>query len=330
MMNKDYLRFEFLSNIVCRMVLFPALILLFLLSCGSGGPESSEEIFARAGEAFRSGDLEEASSLLVQVSELDPQNPNVWYNLGTVRLNQGYFGESISAYQKVIELDSTRVDALIGLTGALTGAGRYDEAIAAGSLSVQCNPQDGMAFNNYGMALMETGNFQSAAVCFSTALRRDPENPSILYNCGRMSLFAGDFPGALNFFHSATEIDPGHFGARLEAARTYGMLERHAEAEQTALALLASYPGDIDALEVLALSCSGQGRYTEALEILQEILAVRPNHMKSILGVAECLYMMEDSSGALEQYRYFMSLLEDTAGTSGIRGRIAELEDSID
>ena len=326
MMNKDYLRFGFLLNIISGMVLLPAL----LLSCGSGGPESSEEVFARAGEAFRSGDLEAASSLLVQVSEMDPLNPNVWYNLGTVRLNQGNFLESVSAYQKVIELDSTRVDALIGLTGALTGAGRYDEAIAAGSLSVQCNPQDGMAFNNYGMALLETGSLQSAAICFNTALRRDPENPSILYNCGRMSLLADDLQGALDFFLAATAIDPDHFGARIETARTYGMMERHSEAEQAALALLAAYPGDVEALEILALSCSAQGRYNEALDILSEILVLRPNHMRSILGVAECLYMLEDSSGALDQYRYFMSLLEDTAGTSRIRERIAELENSIE
>ena len=241
-------------------------------------------------------------------------------------MDQGRFQESVSAYERVIQLDSTRVDALIGITGALTGAGRYGEALAAGSLSVQLNPHDGMAFNNYGMALMETGDYQSASNCFATALRRDPENPSILYNCGRMRMLAGDFQGALGFFQSATLIDPHHHGARLETARAYGLLQQHVEAERASAALLASFPDDMEAMEILSAALSAQGRYLEALDLLHEILNARPDNIRCALGAAECLYMLDDRDGALEQYRYFLSLLDDTAGTSEVRERIAELE----
>ena len=64
----------------------------------------------------------------------------------------------------------------------------------------------------------------------------------------------------------------------------------------------------------------------EALEVLDAILALRPDHLRSILGRAECLYSMGRGEEALDQYRFFLSMLPDSSGTSGVAARIAELE----
>ncbi|HPR22901.1 MAG TPA: tetratricopeptide repeat protein, partial [Candidatus Sabulitectum sp.] len=260
MKYRSDLPFGFPLNIALQALM----VFMMAAACGGGASEDPSVLFSRAGEAFSSGNPAEAESLLILVTALDPQNANAWYNLGTVRMSMGDYQAAAESYRTVIEVDSFRVDALTDLTAALTGAGMYPEALEAGSLAVICNPTDGMAFNNYGRALLESGDPARAAEILNTALRRDPENPSILYNCGRISAMAGNLEGALAFFRRVTEIDPHHYGARLETARTLGMAGDHVEAQRIALVLTTEQPGEIEAMEILALALAGQERHAEA------------------------------------------------------------------
>lgn len=309
--------------------ILPALLLCTgSVSCGgdeNSTPDSSV-IFQAAGEAYRSGDLVTAGELLADVIEMDPCNPNVWRNLGTVSLDMGHYDEAVSAYEKVIELDSTRVDVLTDITAALLGAGRIEEALHTGELSTRLTPEDGISFNNYGMVLMEARRYEEAAMCFNTALRREPDNASVLYNCGRITLMSGNYEDALYLFLESLNNDPGFLAVQIEAARTLGILERYAEAEEMILAVLAVTPSNPEALNILALACSSQNRQEEAIEVLELLLIDYPGDLSSRLGLAECLYLQGDLTGALDNYKIFMDGLADTLGTSGIRLRITELE----
>lgn len=295
--------------------------------CGSReAPLDPSALFSDAGEAYSRGDLFTCRELLIRVTALDPENPNVWRNLGTVSLDLGLYDDAVTAYLQVIEIDSSRVDVFTDITGALLGAGRVSEALRAGQLAVQHTPEDGLAFNNYGMALMESGNFKDAAMCFNTAIRREPGNASVLYNCGRITLIAGDSEEALMLFQSASAADPGFLAPQLETARTLGILQRHIEAEEKILSVLARIPSDPEALNILAFSYSSQGRLEEAVSVLESLLESNPGDLHSRLGLAECLYRNGDFSGALENYQMFLEGLNDTTGTSEIRLRIHELE----
>ncbi len=309
-------------------ILIIIIVCTVFLSCDNQQESSPEpaELFSDAGEAYRTGDLVTCRDLLIRVAVLDPENPNVWRNLGTVNLDLGLYNEAISAYQNVIAIDSTRVDILTDITGALLGAGRIEEALHTGELAVQFMPEDGMAFNNYGMALMEKGYYEDASICFNTALRREPENAVILFNCGRFLLMTGDPESALLLFNDAIANDPDYLLPRIENARTLGILNRHVEAEEQILSVLAVIPHDQEALNILALTYSAQGRQEEAVSILESILLDNPGDLLTRLGLAECLYRYGDLPEALENYRIFMQELPDTTGTSHVRIRIQELE----
>ncbi len=308
-------------------ILLTLVLCTIFLSCGDqDAPTDPSVLFAAAGDAYRNGDLLACREMLLRVSVLDRENPNVWRNLGTVNLDLGLYGEAVVAYEKALDLDSTRVDVLTDVTGALVGAGRLTEALHTGELAIQLTPEDGLAFNNYGMALLESGYFEDAAVCFNTAFRREPRNASVLYNCGRITLIAGVPAEALLFFQEATAVDPGFLPSQLETARTLGMLERHSEAEEHILSVLAITPSDPEALNVLALSYSAQDRQEEAVAVLELILERNPGDLNARLGLAECQYRLGDSEASLANYQLFIGGLQDTSGTSDIRLRIQELE----
>ncbi len=317
------------SRIISFSVLILSLVSL-ITSCNNSETEpvvlSASEKFSLAGEAYSMGEWEQCRELLIEVASDDPNNPNVWRNLGTVSMDLGFYDEAVAAYENVLHLDSTRLDVLTDVTGALLGAGRLQEAVHMGEMAVRYSPSDGLAFNNYGMALMETGQFEEAASCFNTALRRAPDNASVLYNCGRISVLSGNFDEALSFFQQSISREPTYLAPQLELARTYGFLERHVEAEEIALSILAQNQTELEALSILALSYSAQGRQSEAIEILETLLEADSTDMHSRLGIAECYYRLGDMQMALENYELFISYLPDTTGTSQIRARILELE----
>ena len=323
------------SNTNTLKLLVPAVYILLVfavctvpLACGGEdpGPDSAADLFAEAGEAYENGQLANCRDLLMRVAAMDPNNPNVWRNLGTVNLDMGLYDDAVSAYWMVLEIDSTMVDVLTDVTAALVGAGRIEEALHTGELSIQVSPEDGLAFNNYGMALLSSGRINDAAVCFNTALRREPENSSVLYNCGRMELLAGNAENALLFFQEASNISPDYLQPQIELARTLGILGRHQEAEEQILAVLAVVPSDTDALNILAITYSSQGRQEEAIDVLESILENNPEDLMCRLGLAECYYKYGDMPEALVNYRVFMDSLEDTTGTSDIQAKIRELE----
>ncbi len=313
-------------------ILLTAVVCTVFVSCGGEGGVSDDPaaIFAEATEAYEKGDLVACREHLLRATSLDPENPNAWRNLGTVSLDLGLYDDAISAYWMVIEIDSTRVDVLTDVTGALVGAGRIEEALYTGEMSVQFSPEDGFAFNNYGMALLENGNYEDAAVCFTTALRREPGNSSVLYNCGRITQLTGDMEGALAMFQRSEDADPGFLKARIEIARTLGMLERHEEAEEQILSVLALSPSNTEALNILAITYSAQGRFEEAVSVLESILENDPSNPASRLGLAECFYSQGDMQNALQNYRMFVTFVDDTAATSEISERIRELEEVCD
>lgn len=309
-------------------ILLTSLICTAFSSCADNQEEQPDPValFSAAGEAHIRGDLVACRELLIEVALLEPDNPNVVRNLGTVCFELGMYDDAIAAYQRVLEIDSSRVDVLTDVTAALLGADRVPEALHTGQLAVQLCPEDGMAFNNYGMALMESGFFEDAAMSFNTALRREPDNASVLYNCGRITLLAGNAEEALLFFSSAVSADPDFLKPQIERARALGILGRHTDAEEQILSVLAIIPRDPEAMNILALSYSSQGRQEEAVFVLKSLLESNPDDLLSRLGLAECLYTSGDLPEALENYQMFMAAVQDTVGTSHIILRIQELE----
>jgi KaiC/GvpD/RAD55 family RecA-like ATPase/rubrerythrin len=59
-----------------------------------------------------------------------PDDPKLWYALGTTLLSYNKFEDAIRAFDKVIDLDNTNIDAWTSKAEALTALGRQDEARA--------------------------------------------------------------------------------------------------------------------------------------------------------------------------------------------------------
>ncbi len=255
------------------------LFCILMLSCSGNEVPSDpgEEAFARASQAYVSGDLAGAESCLLQVIRLDSLNPNAWHNLGVVLMEQGRYSEAVAALEMTILLEPGRPGARAVLCGALVGADRIEEAVAAGELAVSGDPSDATAFNNLGRAYLEAGLLQDAAWCFESAIRRAPSNPSGYFNLGCMHVMAGDPEPAIELLLETVSLSPAYPGARAQLAAAYGMLGSYAESEQQARMALAAREGDLMAMNCLAMALQGSGRESEAMEVYKAMLSMVPD-----------------------------------------------------
>ncbi len=87
-----------------------------------------DDVFKRALEKSKEGDLEEAERLYreaLKIAEL----PEIWNNLGNVLRRMGKYGQSLEAYERALNLDPSYVTAKLNLGLAFLDLGKYGEAL---------------------------------------------------------------------------------------------------------------------------------------------------------------------------------------------------------
>jgi tetratricopeptide (TPR) repeat protein len=162
--------------------------LLLLLGCGSE-PERSPQVgepaeaaYEQATEHARSGQPEQAASVVLEVLPNHPEDPDLHFRLGYVLRYGGLLEESMVAYARGISLDDTperRVSGEGQIAKSLIYAGRYDEAL---------DLQQGLRDH-----LRELG--------------QEPDEKMLFYE-GVIHLYRGDTAQAVELFGQAEERDP--------------------------------------------------------------------------------------------------------------------------
>jgi tetratricopeptide (TPR) repeat protein len=71
----------------------------------------------------------DAREYLQAAVDLEPQNPTLWLNLGTVEMKRQRWSDAMSAFKKVVEIDPNNAFAYYNLGAAYDESGNYDEAV---------------------------------------------------------------------------------------------------------------------------------------------------------------------------------------------------------
>ncbi len=100
-----------------------------------------EEFKIRIAEAYRAGDYEKAIVLLEDRLELDPYQPAVLFNLGSLHYRLGNFRNARNYYRRVVELEPEDVQARKYLGASYYQLGQWDEATREFERVLELDPQ---------------------------------------------------------------------------------------------------------------------------------------------------------------------------------------------
>ncbi len=173
--------------------------------------------------------------------------------------------------------------------------------------------EDWQRWNDYGIGLLLQGDLKAAQAAFEKVTEVDPQNPDGWLNIGRAALQEGDLPRARTVLEKALALSPKlartnfFYGSLMKSTGDYDQAASHFQI------VLAQYPHDRVALNNLGRILFLQRKYTDALKILQQVLAVDPEDLQAHYNLMLCYNGLGDEKMAKEHQARYLRFKADEA-----------------
>src|SRR5450755_2163320 len=131
---------------------------------------------------FLQGDLKAAQAAFEKITEVDPQNPDGWVNIGRVALQEGDVARARVVLEKALALNPTLARTNFFYGSLMKTAGDYDKAAEHLQIVLAQYPHDRVALNNLGRVLFLQRKYADAVKVLQQVLAVDPEDLQAHYN----------------------------------------------------------------------------------------------------------------------------------------------------
>ncbi|MEM8607628.1 MAG: tetratricopeptide repeat protein [Myxococcota bacterium] len=150
-------------------------------------------------ELLHDGEVDEAVSELLRVTQDDPENEIAFHFLGHAYFEKEAYPEALKCYVEALRLAPEYLGAMIGAGQTLRMMGEYDRAIRMGQRVLSKEAADGDALFLVGAAHFQKGENQAAKRYLEQYLETGPELEVALEVEGMLQVIRGEvlpFPGA--------------------------------------------------------------------------------------------------------------------------------------
>ncbi len=162
------------------------------------------------------------------------------------------------------------------------------------------NPSDAMAHYSYGILLSKRGNRQKAALHLRKALEQNAFDHNILVELAHVYFLDGKTPKALNTLEGALSIAPQDPEARLLMAEIQSELAHRTEAIDILQGLVAQNPENKRALYLLGNTHGKQGNLGLAHYYLGRYYQAEGQARNAVIQFQKALKLIKDSEKASE------------------------------
>ncbi len=238
---------------------------------------------------FQHGYLEQAAESFEQVVAAKPDDPEAYYNLGTLNLRRSDFEQARKYLEQTLKLKPNYPEAWNNLGMMAAQQGRADEAIQDFQLSLQLRPGYAIALLNLGNVYRRQGSFDKAQESLSQALALQPDDAETNYSLGMLYAQQGQIQQATSFLQKAIALRPGY----PEALNNLGILfvrqQDYAQAEEQFKTCIHLTPGFDQSYLNLARLYVMRGDKENARQIVSELLRLQPDNA----GAKQALEMLQ-------------------------------------
>ncbi|OIQ80246.1 beta-barrel assembly-enhancing protease [mine drainage metagenome] len=166
--------------------------------------------------AFRLGNSAEAERLWKQAAVLNPNMPQVYFNLAMLHDGLGRNGKAEQYYRLALALNPCDAAAWLNLGALLLRASPCDEAEQCFRKSLALPPGNPLAYSNLGLLLDRQQRPDEAEQCHRQAALLDPASVGCRFGLANFlaaSSQSGDIEEAKLIFLEVIKAEPAHFGA---------------------------------------------------------------------------------------------------------------------
>jgi tetratricopeptide (TPR) repeat protein len=270
-------------------------------------PGSAEVHFLGARQARLEGRLDEASARLDRAAALG------WPAAQVERerlflLAEVDFARARPDLEARLDAAPDDRDVLLALAGGEYRLGRIDRPIELTERALRGAPGDGEALCLSGRLWLKARRLDRARANLEAALAAGPD--ALFYRQARLSLAlclldAGDFGRSLELFRACRQDEPDNAVALFGVGRAASFLGRWDEAEEAFEAVLAGRPGHLETLLALAQVREQRGDPAGALDCLERAERADPDRVETHYRLAKLLRVMgRDGEAAVHEARF--------------------------
>jgi len=235
--------------------------------------------FARAGQAYGfKGDREGEVRSYRKAVAMNPDNADHHNNLAMSLTAMGRHEEAEAHYRKALQYEPNHRQVHNNLGALLSSQGKFEEALDHYREALRSDPQYFEACLGLGAALSESGRLKDAAEPLAEASRLAPDNPNPHYQLGIVLHKLGKQEEAIARYRRALDCDPkfvpamlGLASLRLQAEDSAAGRAQEAIQLATTACQLTGYRHPVS-LQVLAAALAADGRFANAVSVLQRAL----------------------------------------------------------
>ncbi len=217
-------------------------------------PDDPDAYYNLGTLSLRTNDFEQARSYLEKTLALRPDYPEAWNNLGMMAAQQGRSGEAIHNFQQAVLLRPRYATALLNLGNIYRRQRDFAKAEESLSRALEIQPDDPEINYSLGMLNAQQDNMQRASEFLLRAIALRPDYPEALNNLGVLFVRAQDFTKAEEQFLTGIRVAPNYDQSYLNLARLYAMRndkDNAREVLQQLLLLQPRNPAATQAMEML-------------------------------------------------------------------------------
>ena len=299
--------------------------------------------FAETSSSVPNINLSPAERSMAQANRLIEKNPKDFeaYNALALALSRRaretsdvkYYTEAEEALQKSFAISPDNFDGARTRVWLLLGKHEFAAALDAAKKLNQRMPDDVMTYGFLTDANVELGNYKEAETAAQIMLDLRPGNLPAMTRAAYLRELFGDVDGALDLMNMAlqstapSEVEDAAW-ILSQIAHLDLSVGKTAEAEKSLQRALTMFPGYHYARGNLAKVRIQQGRYDEAVQLLEQRYRAAP-HAENLFDLAEALQLAgrgEDAKKAFAEFEQ-KSLLESNRGDNSNRELISYYAD---
>jgi Flp pilus assembly protein TadD/peroxiredoxin len=227
---------------------------------------------------FQRGYLDQAAASFQQVIAAKPNEPEAYYNLGTLYLRKNAFADARQYLEQTVKLRPKYPEAWNNLGMIAAQQGQTDAAIRNFQHSLDQRPDYAIALLNLGNVYRRQGNITQAEKLLKRALELEPDNPEVHYNLGMLYARQEQLPLAFQYLQRAVTLRPDYPDALNNLGVFFVHEERYPEAEEKFTTCIRVAPDFDQAYLNLARLYVILKEKDKARGVLQALLQQQPQH----------------------------------------------------
>ncbi len=259
-------------------------------------------------QKFDKGNTAETIKCFNKIAELEPSNPNLYYELGHLYLRKEDRFSAVNSFKRAIDIDSNNAFYHNSLAYALVQLQDYDGAISEYQKAIRLNPDNewtSIVSQALGAIYHQVkDNMDAAILAYQTAIVLDPNNIDAFMALSEAYQDIKDIDNAIDCYFNAIKLDP-------EVSKLYcnlglllwekGCIEESIVAYHKAVTLNPKYEIAFNNLGVVYLD--GADNPDEALIMFTQAIKHNPNYALAYYNKGRAYHSLKNKSSAAKYYQ---------------------------